>query len=132
MIVVDASAIVDVLLDLAPHSEGIAERLAAESPDLAAPHLLDAEVAQVVRRYALAGEVGVARARAALDDLGALQITRYAHTPFLGRVFQLRDNATVYDALYLVLAETLGAPLLTRDSSLGRVPGHDAEVLVVT
>ncbi|MGH6897644.1 MAG: PIN domain-containing protein [Geminicoccaceae bacterium] len=48
------------------------------------------------------------------------------------RAFELRDNATIYDALYLALAEVLEAPLLTRDRRLARVPGVAARVEVVT
>jgi predicted nucleic acid-binding protein len=130
MIVVDASVVVDLLLELEPHAPRIAERLALE-PEMAAPHLLDAEVGQVLRRYVHAGNLGIARAQAALVDLSDMPIVRYPHVPFLQRAFDLRDNVTFYDALYIVLAEALGAPLLTRDAPLGSIPGHRADVEVV-
>ena len=72
-----------------------------------------------------------ARAEQALQDFLALGLTRYPHVPLLARAFELRDNATVYDALYLALAEALGATLLTRDAALGVVPGHRARVEVL-
>jgi len=131
LIVLDASAVVDLLLGLPPHAEVIAARIKLESPGLAAPYLLDAEVAQVLRRYVRCGEVTAGYAASALHDLLALPITRYPHTPLLIPAFDLRDNVTIYDALYLVLAEALGAPLLTRDGALARVPGHKATVEVV-
>jgi len=131
VIILDASVVVDLLLDLPPYAEQIATRLTAEAPGLAAPHLLDAEVAQVLRRHVLRGELATEFAEAALDDLIALPIVRYPHAPLLARAFALRENATVYDALYLALAEGLDAPLLTRDAALAQIPGAKAQVEVI-
>lgn len=131
MIVLDASAALDFLLWVPPHGETVAARIRASGPALAAPHLLDAEVAQVLRRFVRREEIPVEVARAALEDLDALPIVRYPHGPLLHRAFDLRNNATIYDALYLVLAEALDAPLLTRDASLAAIPGHLARVEVV-
>ena len=131
MIVLDASVVVDLILNVDPIAMRIAERIVHETPGLCAPHLLDAEVGQVLRRFCLRGDVTAGRAIHALGDFRALPITRYPHTPLLERSFALRDNATVYDALYLSLAEGLGAPLLTRDSALGTVPGCTARVEVI-
>ena len=131
MIVVDASVVVDFVLGLPPHGERIADRLEAEAPGIISPHLVDAEVAQVVRRYVLLGDVTIAYAESVLDDLAALPMTRYPHGPLLRRAFELRDNATIYDALYVALAEATDAPLLTRDAALGRLPGHGATVEVI-
>lgn len=131
MIVLDATIVVDLLLALPPHAETIAARIARSAPQLAAPHLLDAEVAQVLRRFVLSGELGPSAAREALDDLQSLPITRYPHAALLPRAFELRDNATIYDALYLVLAEALDAPLWTRDVALSQIPGAQAKVEVL-
>ena len=131
MIVLDASVVLDLLLRLPPHFERIARRIAAAAPGLAAPHLLDAEVGQVLRRFVRSGEVDPGRAAGALDDLGALPLTRYPHTPLVRRAFELRDNVTVYDGIYLALAEAVRAPLLTRDAALSRVPGCSATVEVI-
>ena len=128
MIVLDASVVVDLVLDLAPHADTIRRRLSAEAPEMLTLHLADAEVGQVLRRYVRAGEVPAARAKAALEDLGALPLQRYPMLPLLPRAFELRENATVYDALYLALAEETDAPLLTRDRRVSRVPGHRARV----
>ena len=98
---------------------------------LHAPHLLDLEVAQVLRRYERSGKMSPHRGREALEDLSAFRIERYAHGPFLPRIWQLRSNATAYDSCYLALAEALRAPLLTRDAHLAGIPGHDAVVEVV-
>ncbi len=131
MIVLDASAAVDLLLQVEPRASALAARLRRHGPNLAAPHLLDAEVAQVLRRFVRQREIGESRARATLEDLALLPLTRYPHRPLLGRAFDLRDNATIYDALYLALAETLDAPLLTCDGALRDVPGAYARVEVV-
>lgn len=130
MIVLDASVLVDLLLDLPPHAATIAARIRREAPDLAAPHLADAEVGQVLRRFSTKG-LPAARAEAALGRLAALPFVRFPHTDLLARAFALRQNATVYDALYLALAEGLRAPLLTRDARLASIPGCRAKVEVL-
>jgi predicted nucleic acid-binding protein len=88
-------------------------------------------VGQVFRRYLSTGELDLPRAKLALERLAALPLQRYAHGPLLGRALELRQNATVYDALYLTLAEVLQVPLLTRDTSLMAIPGHTATVMTV-
>ena len=130
MIVVDASAILEVLLGT-PVGARVAERLFAPGETLHAPHLLDLEVAQVLRRYALAREINSARGLEALEDLSDLQITRYPHDLLLPRIWELRRNVTAYDAAYIALAEALEAPLITRDSALASVPAHRANVEVI-
>jgi predicted nucleic acid-binding protein len=131
VIVLDASAVLDVLLNLEPHAATIRRRMLEEDRQLLTLHLLDAEVGQVLRRHVHRRELSTPRAKAALEDLAALPLQRYPLLPLLTRAFELRDNATVYDALYLALAEHAGAPLLTRDARLADVPGHSAAVEVV-
>ncbi len=98
---------------------------------MVAPHLLNAEVGQVLRRHEGAGDISEERACEALEDLRDLGITYLPHGPLLARAFDLRRNTTIYDALYLALAEVLGVPLLTCDRALATVPGHRATVEVV-
>ena len=98
---------------------------------LHAPHLLDLEVAQVVRRYVAAGDIGPRRGKEALTDLADLPLERYAHAPFVDRIWELRDNLTAYDAAYVALAEALEATLITRDARLAGAPGHGARVEVL-
>ncbi len=132
MTVLDASVVVDLLLRSTRDFDAVAARIAAEAPRLAAPHLLDAEVAQVLRRFVRSGDLSPSRATEALIDLDGLPVTRYPHLPLLRRAFSLRENATIYDALYLTLAEALGGPLLTRDRALASVPGHRVRVEVLS
>lgn len=122
MIVIDASAVIAMLLRL-KQADRIMDRVFAEGETLHAPHLVDVEVSQVVRRYWRAGDITANRGEEALRDLAELPIMRHAHEPLLGRIWQLRHNATAYDAAYVALAEGLGAVLVTLDTSLGRIPG---------
>jgi predicted nucleic acid-binding protein len=130
MIVVDASAILEALLRT-PAAIEVERRLFDSSQTLHAPHLLDVEVAQVVRRYAASNEIDVERGRMALVDLTDLPLHRYPHDFLLPRVWDLRNNLTAYDAMYVALAEALDAPLLTRDKRLAASPGHHARIELV-
>lgn len=97
---------------------------------LHAPHLIDVEIAQTLRRFHLAGSLDAARAEMALDALVDLRLVRHGHAPLLRRVWQLRGNLSAYDAMYVALAEALGAPLLTMDRRLSSAPGHNVQVIV--
>jgi predicted nucleic acid-binding protein len=130
LIVVDASALLEVLLRT-PAARAVERRLFDAGESLHAPHLIDLEAAQVLRRYAAAGQITAERGRAALDDLAALGVRRYPHDWLLIRVWQLRDNLTAYDAVYVALSEALDAPLLTRDRRLAAAAGHRAQVELV-
>jgi predicted nucleic acid-binding protein len=131
MIVIDASAMLEVLL-VTPVGVRILDRIFSTTEEsLHAPQLLDLEVAQVLRRYCATGELVPERAQQALADLTDLAVTRYPHPAFLPRIWELRDNITAYDAAYVALAEVLGAPLLTGDVRLAAAPGHDATVELI-
>jgi predicted nucleic acid-binding protein len=114
--VVDASVVLDVLLRV-PSAAALQARL-LQQPILHAPHLIDIEIAQVLRRHSLGARMDEQRGREALADFAALPIQRYPHTALLPRVWELRDNFTAYDAAYVALAEALDVPLLTRDRRL--------------
>jgi predicted nucleic acid-binding protein len=127
MIVLDASAAVDWLLQT-PAGQHIENRIYSRNETLHTPHLLDLEVIQVLRRLARQGVVPVHRAAEAVRDLLDLRITRYPHLVLLPRIWQLRHNFSAYDAAYIVLAEKLGAALVTRDSRLASALGHAAPI----
>ena len=117
MIVVDASALFEVL-DRGGDGGAIEARLFDKPGPICVPHLIDAEVASVLRKHVLSGRIGIDRAHAALADFLDLALTRFPHIPLLPRAFALRDRMTAYDALYIALAESLRAPFITRDRRL--------------
>ncbi|MEO7360302.1 MAG: type II toxin-antitoxin system VapC family toxin [Gemmatimonadaceae bacterium] len=127
MIVADASIIVDILLR-APGVESIDARLFDTNESLHAPHLIDVEVAHVLRKYALRGELTETRGKSAMVLLQRFPITRHAHEPLLSRIWKLRDNLSAYDATYVALAEGLDATLVTRDAPLSSSSGHMARI----
>lgn len=130
MIVLDASAAIE-LVSATATGAAVATRIADVNETLHAPHLIDLEMAQVLRRFVLAGAMTADRAAAALTDFSDLDLTRYAHDVLLPRIWSLRGNLTAYDASYVALAEVLGATLLTTDARLAAAPGHAASVEVV-
>ena len=117
MIVLDASAAIDWLLQSAA-GQRIESRIYSRGESLHAPHLLDLEVAQVLRRMVREAVVSTVRADQAIQDLLDLRVTRYPHNLFLPHIWRLRNNLSAYDAAYVVLAQELGATLVTRDSRL--------------
>jgi predicted nucleic acid-binding protein len=129
MIVLDASAVVDWLLQT-PAGRRIEDRLFSHKESLHAPHLLDLEVTQVLRRLVRQGIISEHRAEDAVGDLHNLRIHRYPHFVFLNRIWQLRDNLSAYDTAYVVLSEQLKATLITRDKRLASVSNSRASVEV--
>ncbi len=130
MIVLDASSVVE-LVDRSRLGGAVARRIRDPGESLHAPHLLDLEVAQALRRAAAANVVAATRARQALEVLALLNITRYPHDRLLPRIWELRHNFTAYDAAYVALAEALDCPLLTCDRRLQRAAGAKARVELV-
>jgi predicted nucleic acid-binding protein len=130
VIVVDASAVLELLLSGAA-SDPLEARLRRPGTTLHAPHLLDVEVAHALRRHAASGALDERRAAEALSDFLDIPILKYPHDLLLPRAWELRHSVTAYDAMYLALAEGLGAPLVTRDRRLARAHGHRARVEVV-
>lgn len=125
MIVVDASVAVLGLLD-----DGDARQsLATES--VAIPHVADSEVAHVLRSQVLRGTVQESHAREALRRWALLGVRRFAATGLLGRIWDLRQNLSAYDATYVALAEALSCPLHTADARLAGAPGPTCSIVVV-
>lgn len=129
MIVADASVVVDLLLGGGSEAGDTLAAHLRSGEVICAPHLIDVEVGQVISRFALRGEIRQEDAEALILDFTYLSIRRYPHTGLLSRAFSLR--LTVYDGIYLALAEALGCPLLTGDQRLAGVPDCGAEVTVV-
>ena len=117
MIVLDASAAV---LGLLNDGEG---RRALIHEDVAIPYLADSEVAHALRAQERRGDLDGDRALAALAVWARLGLRRFGASASLGRVWELRENLTAYDATYIALAEMLGCNLITADARLARAPG---------
>lgn len=130
MIVVDASAMTELLLQTALGSR-VETRLFRDGDELHAPHLLDVEVLQALRRVVRKKDTEPARVEEAIQDLLLFGIVRHPHDHLLGRAWQLRDAVSAYDAMYIALTEALDATMVTCDSPLGSVPGHSARVEVI-
>ncbi len=130
MIVVDASVALEVVLRT-PAATMLRDRLLDSAEIACAPHVIDLEVAQVLRRYVAAGEMSAERGAEAIQDFKDLPIERFPDDLLLERIWQLRDSLTAYDAAYVALAEVLAASLLTRDGRLARSRGHRAEIELV-
>ena len=120
-VVVDASLVVAALVD-GGATGAWAEAVVGSGP-LAAPHLMPAEVANVLRRLVASRAISADTAAMAHDDLAALRIDLFPYDAVSARAWQLRDNLTIYDAWYVALAETLGAKLATLDVRLSRAVG---------
>jgi predicted nucleic acid-binding protein len=121
VLVVDASVLAVALADDGPDGDAARARLRGET--LAAPELVDLEVASVLRRQNRAGMLDNRRAELAIIDLGALPMVRASHLALLRRCWELRENVTTYDAAYVALAEALDATLLTGDRRLAHAAG---------
>lgn len=130
MIVVDASVLAPALADDDADGERARARLHGEQ--LAAPELIDLEVISTLRRATRAKRLDVDRSAQALTDLAALPLQRVPHLPLLGRVWELRDNLTAYDASYVALAEALDTVLVTADGRIERASGINCEVAVLS
>jgi predicted nucleic acid-binding protein len=128
VIVLDASVVLEVLLQT-PLGLRHAGRLFGEERH--APHVLDLEFAQALRRLTLSGEFAGERARLAFDIYADLTFVRHPHDALLQRIWELRFSVSAYDAAYLALAEGLEAPLLTCDAKLSRSHGHRAKVVLL-
>ena len=129
MLVVDASVLAVALADDGRDGDKARERLRGEQ--LAAPELVDLEVASVVRGRLVGGHLDLRRAELALADLVDLPLQRAPHRELLTRCWELRSNLTVYDAAYVALAEALDSDLLTGDARLAKAPGPRCHIEIL-
>jgi predicted nucleic acid-binding protein len=128
LIVLDASAAIDYLVDGGERGDWVRERL-PRGASLVAPHVIDLEVVSGLRRLLASADVSRRQAEDGLTDFGELRLTRYPATIFIDRIWRLRAMLTPYDAAYVALGEAVGAPLLTTDSRLARAHGHRAAIV---
>jgi predicted nucleic acid-binding protein len=117
-LVIDSGLVVAALVDSGPDGTWADHLLATD--DLAAPHLMPVEAANVLRRATMTGEIAAETAALAHADLLNLRVELFAYEPFATRVWELRDNITAYNGWYVALAESLGATLATLDLRLAK------------
>jgi predicted nucleic acid-binding protein len=130
VIVVDASALLEFLLQTSLGAR-VEARLFRDDHEFHAPHLVDVEIVQGLRRLVRTGEVSSGRADEAIADLTDFDLHRHAHLDLLGRAWKLRDNISAYDAMYVALAEAMEATMVTCDGPLANAPGHRAQIEVI-
>lgn len=130
MIVVDASAVVELLLGTAVGAR-VGRRVADVETETSAPSLIDIEVINALRGLVHSGNIEEQRALKAIEHLLDLAVSRWPHETLLPRIWQLRHNLTAYDAAYVALADGLGATLLTTDRSIAAAPGIECEIEVI-
>jgi len=129
VIVLDASAAIDFLLHDEESFDWLEQRL-LEDGQVTAPHLLDSEVAHVLRKHVVGGRLDEGRAAEVLRDLDELPLERYAARPLLGRIWELRHDLSGYDATYVALAEALDAPLITSERRLLDLPAAASQAVI--
>lgn len=129
MIVLDASTVVELLIN-GPLGDVLRRDLAKRDDSFIAPHLLDVEVVSALRSLVAGRHLDWHRVGQFLTDLAVLPVERYAHTPLLTRIWELRHNFTAYDAAYVALAEATNSVLYTIDEKLSS--GHRARVMLFT
>lgn len=121
-LVLDASCAIEFLLNT-DAGKRVAKRMGNPAVSIHVPHFIDLEITHVLRRYTYRGILSGARGARALAQWREVDVERYAHEPFLDRIWQLRDNLSAYDAVYVALTEALAAVLVTGDRHLIRAPG---------
>lgn len=129
MIVLDASVVVE-LLTSGALADTIRKKFAGSGAVFLVPHLMDVEVMNALRRLVAAQRIDSHRSQQLLAGLSTLPAERYPHTPLIGRIWELRNNFTAYDAVYIALAEATNSVLCTCDEKLRQ--GHRARVVVFT
>ncbi len=118
-VVLDASAAVEIILNTV-NGQQLKARVATD--DVWVPEHFYIETAGVFRRMQINNAITVTDAEAAFAELIALRATRAQIKTLLPTAWALRDNITIADAVYVVLAQQLAVPLVTGDNRLTRAP----------
>jgi len=126
MLVIDAGTLFEIVSE-SDYAEPFQARVEAD-PELAAPHIIDVEVLGVIRRGFLTRALDATAAAIAVNSLRSWRGQRFGHQPLLARAWELRDNVRGWDAMYVALAESLDATLITTDGRLARVRGLHCRV----
>ena len=128
MIVVDASVVADALVVDGEAGAAAARALAADDAWVAPAHLR-IEVLSVVHKHYLRERLSATRADQVLGALAAMEFDPVDFSMLADRIWELKDNLSVYDAAYVAAAELLGVPLLTGDIRLTTAPGPRCEII---
>lgn len=129
MLVIDANAIVELILDLNSLQQNVQSQI--EDFRLCAPDLVDTEVLSSFRKALFRGQVDQPRVQEALLQFLDLPIHRHSSKQLLFESLSHIFNVSAYDALYVALAEILDCPLVTLDHRLARAPGINCEVIAI-
>jgi predicted nucleic acid-binding protein len=129
LIVLDSAAAADYLLRLEPNASWVESQLDAAQWRLHAPHLFDVEVAGSVRRLKVKGHLDDSAAADVLRDLRDLDVLRYPHSQLIDVAWELRENLTIQDGVFVALAQALRAPVVTTDLRFAGAPGLPVPIL---
>lgn len=129
MTVLDSSGAIDLLLDVGA-ADAVQALIERDGP-VAAPDILVVEVLSVLRRHVRRGALDPERAEAAIADLGDLSMELFGALDLRERAWELRDNLTAADALFVALASRLGEPLATKDRGLAAAARDHARIEVM-
>ncbi|HUC37898.1 MAG TPA: type II toxin-antitoxin system VapC family toxin [Acidimicrobiales bacterium] len=127
MSVVDASVFVDALVGVGVHGDLARQELRGQET-LQVPAIFGVEATSALRGLVIRGELSSMRALAALEQIRRVRTVQYPFEPFIGRVWELRDNLTVYDGWYVALAEWLSTDLVTGDENLTSAAGPHCRI----
>lgn len=128
-LVVDSGTLVNILLANGEQPVAAVGPLAGH--DLTAPHLIDVEVLSTTRKLILRHDIPKHDADALLRDFKRTTIERFPHAPLFDAAWELRENITPYDAMYVALARMLGVTLVTLDRRLARAASRHCEVALL-
>lgn len=129
MIVIDSSAVLDLLFGSDPEAAWVREQLDRARWKVRVPHLIDVEVLQVIRDRVVTGRLSAEDGRRRLRRMLEFPLKRYPHVSLLERAWELHPNVAAPDAVFVALAEALNLPLVTTDRRLARAPGPRIPIL---
>jgi predicted nucleic acid-binding protein len=127
--VIDTSALIRIFVPDGPLPDGFEDFLRGVERGLniaIAPELLLAEAANVINKKRMSGELDGNESDQLLSDLLSVPIRLFPHQPLILQAFKLarEHNLTVYDTLYLALAEDDGAVIFSADRKLQITAAH--------
>jgi len=114
-LIVDASAVVDMLID-GPSAGAVRDRLRRN--ELHAPAHLDIEVLSALGRLHRAGQLSATQVSRLLEALERIIVRRHFLDSLLVSAWNYRHNLRLADALYAALSDQHAMPIVTIDRGL--------------